>query len=1423
MPKVDRILANLPPTFRVRGEPSALRALAEAYGGELQAAENSLVAVMRAHWVDFADAGEREIHDLAGIGALYGLAPRPDESVEEFREHLKRYVRTFLDGTVTVQGILRVTAEALGLHIEDDALDEWWNRADPVLVTSTPRNTDAAALVLGSGSAERIGHDALPAVLLGTVELRAGVDLRATPLLRIALDGRGAVPVDLTDGAADPAAVTGAEIVRVLNAEFGSEFASLVDGRLRLVSESSGQDAGLLVADGREDGAGLVLGLRPRAYQGAAATRARVTGTVDLSTPVDLTGARYLRLVIDGSRLAEIDCAAGSADPAAVELDDIATAIDDGLGIAVATHDGRFLTLTSPTLGVAGRIEFRPPAAQPATARLFGPVRPLTVGTDARRAVLAGDRDLANGVDLSDGSRLRLAVDGRPPVTVDIAGADPAATTPAEIVTSVNEALRADIASHDGQRITLVSSSPGEDGTLVAGEVDADAAEPVLGLRPRRVTGSPPATAALTGTVDLSAGVDLGARHLLGLTVDGGGQVEVDLRHGAADPGAVTVEELADAVNHGLGAPADDPVATHDGAHLILVSRDPGAGGRILVHPLRRTSRRRFVTRAMVTDDAGTRVFGFTAGRATGLPPVAAEMAGVNDLSGGVDLSVLNRLRLTVDEQTKEIVFNAQPRPRATTPVEIVDAINKEFAGAAGTDGHRITLTSGTAGADSRVLLSPPRDRDALDKLGLNTGLVRGANASGVLFTGTLDLSAGVHLPADATVRLAVDGGAAADIVLGDGTVAGIRGLSQLVAAVNQAMVAQVAAHDGKHLLLSAGIGLEIAVPESGTDATALVLGIAAPRTYLGSAATSASVTGGPVPAELAEANLLRLAVDGKPPVTVDLSRGAANAEAPTPSEIAAAVNAASTAIATTVPVPGGTAISLRSPSTGTGSRLELQRTGADDAASLIFGTAPREVTGVAPERAVLTGTADLRVPPDLSARSVLRLAVDGGEPVDIDLAGVTPTATLAVEIVAAINAVLPGTAEVTADDRLRLSSPTAGLEGSVELIPLRFLEVQEYPPSEEDIEVAVGHGSPIGIRNTGAAAVPGTVELFSAAGVAGPCVADPVAGWSVRVEEPIGAGGRLLLSVRPDGAGSDTVAATVIERGRPRQVPAELVSVTGTDPLLVRRGLNTWRFYECKAARFDFARFDHDRFAGGPCTEDAIFDLSRFGPGPGFPRAVFAAERHPKPTGRLTVRWQSHLPGAFEVNLPAELDRRFGVAFGDGRFGGREPERFPGVVCEPERDNPDYLEKRINSDGGSNLVVAERVRKVPIGWSPVALPFREPARLSLGGRDDPARLYLSEPGLEGDFILLSAFEPGVWGNEITVTGRASGPAIYDLEVSYPGGRFENARQVVAGPELPALADDLLRPVPGGVLLAKSAGVHAGVTRDATYQQQEKK
>src|SRR5437588_4815912 len=207
--KTDRILSYLPGTFRALPRPTALYSVVDAFGSELLKAENSLAALMLAHWVDHADGGADFISDLACIAALYGLAPQvasqngqsqgkqnsqsasndgppcplqieADETVEEFREHLKHYVRTFIEGTVTVQGILRITAETLGLRIADDytQLDTWWKRSSPELITTEPRPEDAAELLFGSPTATQTGTPAQPARIVGKVDLSKGVDLQ---------------------------------------------------------------------------------------------------------------------------------------------------------------------------------------------------------------------------------------------------------------------------------------------------------------------------------------------------------------------------------------------------------------------------------------------------------------------------------------------------------------------------------------------------------------------------------------------------------------------------------------------------------------------------------------------------------------------------------------------------------------------------------------------------------------------------------------------------------------------------------------------------------------------------------------------------------------------------------------------------------------------------------------------------------------------------------------------------------------------------------------------------------------------------------------------------------------------------------------------------------------------------------------------
>ena len=384
--KTDRILGYLPRTFHAQPPQSALRAVADAFGQELQRGENILAEVMQAHWVDFADRGAAAVDDLARMSAMYGLLPRDDETVEQFRTHLKRYVRTMLDGTVTVQGVLRIAAEALGLTIDDalDELDAWWRRDDDELMTVEADSADAAAVLLGVTDVDESGVAARRAQIAGPPDLSGGVDLSDKHVLYVAVDARAPVVVDLTDGAADQAAVPLDFLVERLNTALGEPVARAVDGHVVLTSPTSGPDSSLEVREGPDDAATAVLGLLPLTYRGSDATAATITGPGDFAAGLDLTGARYLRLLIDGTHLAEIDCA--DADPAHTFLDHIRDAINTALGVDVAAHDGHALTPDLPDDGQ--RQPDRDPArrgrGRRATAARHRPVRAQRAGPAAR-------------------------------------------------------------------------------------------------------------------------------------------------------------------------------------------------------------------------------------------------------------------------------------------------------------------------------------------------------------------------------------------------------------------------------------------------------------------------------------------------------------------------------------------------------------------------------------------------------------------------------------------------------------------------------------------------------------------------------------------------------------------------------------------------------------------------------------------------------------------------------------------------------------------------------------------------------------------------------------------------------------------------------------------------------------------------------
>jgi hypothetical protein len=1451
--KTDRILSTLPSTFRALPQPNSLYSVADAFGSELLAAENSLAALMLAHWVDHADRNAEWIQDLACIAALYGLTPRgalpaadcprgrpccpplpAEEGVEEFRAHLKRYVRTFLDGTVTVQGILRVAAEVLGLSIADGyaEMDAWWRRATDRLITVRPRGEDAASLLFGREAADVKGEAAQPARILGRVELASAVDLSEGATLRLSLDGGAQLDIDLAGLSAPD------QIVQAINAK-ASGAAGLSGGRLELRSPTAGAGSRLEVAEIAEDAAPRLLGLLPHRYRGSAASRAQVAGRPDLSAGVDLSAERYLRLLIDGRHLAEVDCAARAADPdhpVAVTLAQLVQAINEALSLEVAAHDGSHLIMRSPTSGFDSSIAFQPAAVQDARERLFGAVEAFTAGLDARPAAAVGINDLGNGVDLSLRSKLRVTLDERPPVTVSVAGTDPAHTLISEITAALTAKLGLGIASHDGRFLRLTSPTAGPAGAIEFELLppQEDATEILFGIAPRLFSGADAAGARLDGAPDLSAGADLSARHALRIAVDGAAAVEVDARSEALDPRKVTPQEIVQAINKALNR----EVAAEDGRHIVLRSPVAGEGSRVVLEPLAVTLRRRFVTRAFGADEAAKAVLGVYSAEAHGSAASGARVVGKNDLSRGVDLRAARTLRIAIDRAPAVEIDCAGSRPRATTIAEAAGRIGAALGpSVVSHDGRRLILSSPSTGSGSRIAFEPTRAADAAGLLlGLAPGSFRGRAASRVTFVGVADLAAGVDLPPGAAVKLGVDR-QVHEIPLAEA--APVRkSLTEVVIAVNLAFGRTVALHDGRHLILTSlndgsASRLEFLAP-SGTDSTQVLFGVGAPRAYQGADALPAALTGRELAAgtDLGVTRFLNLAVNGAAPIAVDCAAAAADPRQATPAEVAAAVNAAFAAAQ--VPAAAalqGTRLVLQTADAGAASRIELLAYTAGDARAVLFGDVPDAAAGSDAAPAVITGDVDLLSASDLSERRLLRVAVDGGRPQDVDIAGAAPATTFLDEIVERINSAVPGLASATDDNRLRLRSPTAGEASRLTVLPLRALELIDYPPAPAEDPPAeepprlVRPGDPWSVENDSAADGDLRIVLNAPQGVFGPGFVNRAAGLSIRLMRVLSAGERLELWREPP----DAVRAAIVKADGAREyVPAEMVRVEdaaarqgcgGGAPdkaaaLVLPQGRSQWAYLACQGARFDRVRFDAARFAGGSCAAPGIFDASRFTcPPPRTECAVFAsAGGAPEPAVEVRFLWDRHAPGAFTVNLPADLPERFGGRFNQARFAraGDQPEVFAGVVSEPAGD-PDFVVDRI---AASALVSARQVDRVPIGFTAAMIPFRKPRRLSGGADTAPARLYLAETDVDG-FIELSAREAGAWGNAIAVAAPKSGPGRFDLAISYQAARFENARQAVLGGDaLPALTEDLLKPSPVGILQAKAGGVLARVTRE---------
>lgn len=1124
--KTDRILSYLPQTFKTSPRPEVLYPVADAFGNELLLGENSLAAIMLAHWVDFADKNEPQIYDLEKMAALYGLAPWRDESgatlesVEEFREHLKRYVRTFLEGTVTVQGILRVTAEALALRIADkpDQLDRWWAREQDMVVTTDALGNDAAAQ-LNFAHSSASGSPALPAQVSGSVDLSEGIDLQGANILRLRIDG-SFEEIDLAEGNTT-APFNLQQIVTIINRAPRPTIAS-DDGRyLTLASPSRGSTSKLEVVNGANDAAPLILGLAPKRYQGVAATAAQFKGKPDLSSPKDLSSERYLRIEIDGKHQKEIDCAGD--DAARTTLKDISDAINNAFpGLNVADHDGKHLILTSPTKGIGSSISVQPPAAQNATKKILGVPSFVVAGLDDQPARANSTRDLRGTVDLSERANIRLRIDGAEPVLINCAGVVPNQTERVEIVAAINNALKAVVGIITERSISVVSPSGGPASEIVFEKPDAgDATFDIFGIGPLSFQGSAPTVARLAATPLLTNnGLDVRANNFLVLAVDGGAAVEIDLSQAAGNNKeliSLPLNKLAEHINESFGGA---PIASTDGEKLFLTSTRTGGMSKLAVLPRETVRKRRFVTRAIVTDEAARDVFGFFTAEheivvnerqlplikeeSQGASPIRARLIGKPDLSQSVELKAARFLRLRVDGSSAIEIDCAGARPRATTLKEVVEKINTAFPRpgtekVATDDGQHLVLISPSVGKNSSLSIEPPRV--ALEKLlGLEPETFRGADATGVKFIGTVDLTGGIDLPPDAKIKLGIDNAPSLEIVL-SGPAPAHSSPSEITNAINTAFKAPVAKTDGRRITLNSaktGVDSRIKFEEpTSPDVTSKIFGISAPREYQGAAATPARVVGLPdlsKPTDLSVFRFLSIALDGKSQ-TFDCAAKAVKPEAAWLEEIVKSIGPEIASAS-----PDGKNLILTSPTTGATAQIALLTFNEGDASKPLFGNNPLAAAGKAASPAVIAGDKNLTLPVDLSRRNLLRIAVDGGRPVDIDVAGLVPAQTAADEIVARINRVFPNLATLNPDDQMQLTSPTAGLGSRLFLQPLRYLEVVEYPLQAASLPVsAVRHNGFREIVNDGVADSYAEIRITAPQGTVGPGVNSGL-GWSVRL-----------------------------------------------------------------------------------------------------------------------------------------------------------------------------------------------------------------------------------------------------------------------------------------------------------------------------------
>jgi hypothetical protein len=839
--------------------------------------------------------------------------------------------------------------------------------------------------------------------------------------------------------------------------------------------------------------------------------------------------------------------------------------------------------------------------------------------------------------------------------------------------------------------------------------------------------------------------------------VDGAAPLEVPLA-GAA-PEHHSLPELVVTVNTALG----DAIAGSDGTHLLLTSPTRGAGSRIELA-------------APAGTDATAALLGFAPPRSYhGADAGPARAAGTGPLPPSLDLSTARFLQVGVDAGAPADVDCASQAasPDAVAPAEVVAALEAALgAGAAAVEDGRLVIRSHAVGAAAVVRLEERPSPNAAELLlGVPEATAEGSPPKPATIDGVADLLLPVDLSRRSVLRLAVDGGPPFDVDVA-GPIPRKTILAEVVTALNDAVPGLATPTPDDRLRLTS--------PTSGVDSSIAVLPL---RTL----------------------------------EVIEFPEQEVHSE--------------------TQALGHGSVLRLENLGVGDGSGLELRLTSEQGVAgpSLLH-------RGLGLQVRALVG---------LGAGETLGLWRDGRGLAAEILPPSGPPRRIAPHRLAV--GLLGTRAPVPFDTPWHLAGDEPALQLDDPLEPsLALLRARLPDPAARQIEVTAAEAAP----DAAAPAAPAdsarivgrlrrSGDVLELEGVGGNVLARcrPTAGQVDRLEgRVVAADGRLeddtppILVARSLHAAYDVVIRrdTVVEPHQgvtigsgaeradnlSRRILSEgsqLVVATDIEKaafLELAPGRSEWIFLECLASRYDEAEFDHATFADGLCVERGIFDVSRFANAP--PEtvvAVFAEAGAPPQVAVGSASWTSHAAGAFVVNLPADLAPRFGGRFDEERFavGADAAETYEGAVFEPST-HLRYLETLIKALP-SKLVTAAHVDVVPLGWDPVSVPFRKPRPLTLGGGTQAARIYLAEPGVPG-FLELAALKLGASGNQIRVAARKSGPARFDVSISFEAGRFESARRTVLGATLPAAAAEVLKPGPIGVLHAKAAGVHAAVTRE---------